>query len=187
MVTEKIDGGNTCLYNGEVYARSVASPCHEGWMGMVRKHHGWKTTNQPGWAGHAYYGEDIFGIHSIEYEAVPENETFRLFAVRQVEDHDFWCAWSTVEDTAKLMEVPVVPVLFRGVFYSEDDITTFFREELSKPSGLGGEREGFVMRLETGFTDFRSSVCKYVRPNHVQTDQHWRRNWKTCKLTPETE
>jgi hypothetical protein len=186
VVTEKIDGGNTCLYNGEVYARSVASPCREGWMGMVRKHHGWKT-NQVEWRDCAYYGEDIFGVHSIEYEPVSEAETFRLFASREVPDggcwsQDFWHSWSSVETTAALMEVPLVPVLFRGVFYSMEDITAFFQEELLKPSSLGGEREGFVMRLEGGFADFRSSVCKYVRPNHVQTDQHWRRNWKTCKL-----
>ena len=184
VVTEKIDGGNTCLYNGEVYARSVAAPGREGWMGMVRKHHGWKTGNFP---NYAFYGEDIFGIHSIEYDAVPENETFGLFAVRQICDMDFWCSWSTVVDHAKDLMVQTVPVIFRGVFYSQDDITSFFLDELSKPSGLGGDREGFVMRLETGFTDFRDSVCKYVRPNHVQTDQHWRRNWKTCKLTSEIE
>jgi len=183
VVTEKIDGGNTCLYDGEVYARSVAAPCREGWMGMVRKHHGWKTNNAH--AGFAYYGEDIFGIHSIEYEPVREEDTFRLFAVRQTEDADYWCSWSTVEDTAKELDVPVVPVLFRGVFHSMKDVTSFFETELPKPSGIGGDREGFVMRLESGFTDFRSSVCKYVRPNHVQTDQHWRRNWQPCKLIGE--
>ena len=185
VVTEKIDGGNTCLFNGEVYARSVAAPCREGWMGMVRKHHGWKTNAAT--PGFAYYGEDIFGIHSIEYEAVREEDTFRLFAVRQINDADYWCSWSTVEDMAKKLDVPLVPVLFRGVFHSMEDVTSFFKEELGKPSGIGGEREGFVMRHEMGFhhDDFNSSICKYVRPNHVQTDQHWRRNWQPCKLVGE--
>jgi len=78
----------------------------------------------------------------------------------------------------------VAPVIFRGVFYSVEDITDFFREELQKPSCIGGDREGFVMRHEFGFmhNEFNKSVCKYVRPNHVQTDQHWRRNWQPCKL-----
>lgn len=155
-------------------------------MGMVRKHHGWKTSD-PRHMTIAHYGEDIFGIHSIEYEPVREEDTFRLFAVRQTVDFDWWCSWSIVEDVAKELGVLVAPVLFRGVFHSAKDITKFFRDELGKPSGIGGEREGFVMRHEYGFhnDDFRSSVCKYVRPNHVQTDQHWRRHWRTCPLTGE--
>jgi len=185
VVTEKIDGGNTCLYSGEVYARSVAAPCRNGWMGMVRKHHGWKT-NGTRFEDYAYYGEDTFGIHSIEYEPVREEDTFRLFAVRQT-SQNYWCSWSTVEDTAKELDIRLAPVIFRGVFYSQEDITKFFRDELGKPSGIGGEREGFVMRTEMGFmhSDFSRSVCKYVRPNHVQTDQHWRRNWQSCKLIGE--
>ena len=182
VVTEKIDGGNTCLYRGEVYARSVASPCREGWMGMVRKHHGWKTSGSR-FSDYAYYGEDIFGIHSIEYEPVREEDTYHLFAVRQT-SQDYWCSWSTVEDAARELDMKVAPVIFRGVLYSVEDITDFFREELQKPSCIGGDREGFVMRHEFGFmhNEFNKSVCKYVRPNHVQTDQHWRRNWQPCKL-----
>lgn len=186
VITEKIDGGNTCLFNGEVYARSVAAPCREGWMGMVRKHHGWKTQN-PTLADMAHYGEDIFGIHSIEYEPVREEDTFSLFAVRHTTVTDFWCSWNEVESYAAQLEVPTAALLFRGVFDSAKDITEWFREELGKPSGLGGEREGFVMRHEVGFhnDDFRRKVCKYVRPHHVQTDQHWRRHWRTCPLIGE--
>ena len=25
-------------------------------------------------------------------------------------------------------------------------------------------------------------VCKWVRPNHVQTNEHWTRNWKKAEL-----
>lgn len=182
VITEKIDGGNTCLFNGEVYARSVASPCHNAWMGMVRKHHAWKTHGSR-FEDYAYYGEDIFGIHSIEYEPVREQDTYYLFAVRQT-SQDYWCSWSTVEDAANELDIKIAPTVFRGVFHSQEDITEFFREERQKPSFIGGEREGFVMRHEMGFfnRDFRRSVCKYVRPNHVQTDVHWRRNWQPCKL-----
>jgi len=42
-------------------------------------------------------------------------------------------------------------------------------------SQLGGEREGYVVRLASNFhyRAFRQSVAKYVRKNHVQTDDHW--------------
>lgn len=40
VMTEKIDGGNTLLFNGDVYARSVLTPANDGWFAMVKKHHG---------------------------------------------------------------------------------------------------------------------------------------------------
>jgi hypothetical protein len=178
VITEKVDGGNTCLSQGEVFARSVAAPSTAGWMAMVKKHHGWKFLHQD--HNLTIYGEDIYGIHSIEYEPVQEDQTFRVFAVR---DLDYFMSWNAVDDIAKQYSMLTVPVLFRGVFYSIEDITKFFREELPKPSKLGGQREGFVMRTELGFDSesFSDMVCKYVRPNHVQTDQHWTRNWKPCQ------
>ena len=78
MVTEKLDGGNTLLHKGEVYGRSVSAPSVGKWMAMVRKHHAWKVTEPEIFL----YGEDIYGVHSIEYDPVPENETFYAFALR---------------------------------------------------------------------------------------------------------
>jgi hypothetical protein len=35
--------------------------------------------------------------------------------------------------------------------------------------------EGYVVRVTGGFlrSEFHSKVAKYVRKNHIQTDQHW--------------
>ncbi|MCY4653602.1 MAG: hypothetical protein OXC95_10620, partial [Dehalococcoidia bacterium] len=60
-VTEKLDGGNTLLHAGKVYARSVSTPSDAKWMAMVKKHHAWKVTEP----GVYLYGEDIYGVHSI--------------------------------------------------------------------------------------------------------------------------
>ena len=79
VVTEKLDGGNTLLFRGRVYARSVAAPAPGKWMAMVKKHHAWKVTEPDV----LLYGEDIYGVHSIEYDAVPEHETFYAFALRR--------------------------------------------------------------------------------------------------------
>lgn len=37
------------------------------------------------------------------------------------------------------------------------------------------ETEGYVMRPADAFKldDFNNNVVKWVRPNHVQTDEHW--------------
>jgi hypothetical protein len=55
---------------------------------------------------------------------------------------------------------------------------------MKAPSALGGIREGFVVRTEASFMedDFGQNVLKYVRANHVQTDEHWTRNWRKAQL-----
>lgn len=182
VVTEKYDGGNTCLFMGEVYARSVQAPSHDGWMAMVRKHHAWKSVNKK---FDVFYGEDIYGIHSIEYDAVMENETFYLFAHRLTNDtKDLFSSWDDTIDAAKDLEVKMVPELFRGTFTSVDEITKFFKTQLVMPSVLGPNREGCVMRIVDQFDadEFPKAVCKYVRENHVQTDEHWRKNWQPCEI-----
>lgn len=30
--------------------------------------------------------------------------------------------------------------------------------------------------------DFAENVMKWVRKDHVQTDEHWTRNWKKAKI-----
>ena len=177
VVTEKLDGGNTMLHRGKVYARSTSAPSTAKWFAMVKKHHAWKTH----WSEDYLYGEDIYGVHSIEYDPVVEWETFYAFALRRgrvfVSFTDLWLH-------CKEHLIPVVPVLHEGVFGSAEEIDEFFAAAHEEPSELGGEREGVVMRTADAFfaDDFASNVCKSVRPDHVQTDEHWTRNWKPCRL-----
>ena len=46
------------------------------------------------------------------------------------------------------------------------------------------EVEGFVVRNVDSFAyeDFSKNVAKYVRKNHVQTDEHWTKNWQPNKV-----
>ena len=178
MVTEKLDGSSTLLHQGAVYGRSVAKPTSAKWMAMVKKHHAWKVTDHQTFL----YGEDIYGVHSIEYGPVPENETFYAFALR--DGNDRFSSFGTLVDFAWQREIPVVPALFEGVFQSENALHSFVEESHAEPSALGGEREGVVIRLARSFpaSEFRRSVCKSVRAGHVQTDEHWTRNWRPCRL-----
>ena len=178
VATEKLDGGNTLLRAGQVYARSVAAPSVDKWMAMVKKHHAWKVQEPDVYL----YGEDIYGVHSIEYDPVPEQETFRAFALRDREGA--FASFADLEAYAKAREIPVVPVLFRGSFQSVGEIRAFVEQAHGEPSALGGEREGVVLRLERGFrsAEFARNVCKSVRAGHVQTDEHWSRNWRPCRI-----
>ena len=178
VVTEKLDGGNTLLHSGEVYGRSVSAPCEGKWMAMVKKHHAWKVREPDLYL----YGEDIYGVHSISYDPVPESRTFHAFALRGGDGA--FASFSKVETYAKQQGIPVVPVLFKGRFRSLAEIRAFLKRAHGEASLLGGEREGVVLRLARGFpaAEFQNSVCKSVRPGHVQSDEHWTRNWVPCKI-----
>ena len=181
-MTEKLDGGNTLLHAGRVYSRSVSVPSEAKWMAMVKKHHAWKVTESDVWL----YGEDIYGVHSIEYEPVVEQATYYAFALRRGDGT--FAAFAEVEDYARQRDIPVVPVLFRGRLESVGEIRAFLAQAHNEPSALGGEREGVVMRLAREFpaAAFQDSVCKSVRAGHVQTDEHWTRKWRPCRIIGRT-
>jgi len=179
VITEKLDGGNTCLWDGQAYARSTSSPAVAGWFVMVKKYHAWKTTKV---RDLFFYGEDLYGIHSIEYDPMKEENTYHLFAIRNTKDK--FLSWDALTGLSASYDLPVAPVCFRGTFGSIDAVTDWFIKNRPVGSSLGPEREGFVMRLAKSFPadQFSVNVCKYVRKNHVQTDEHWTRNWKPCKI-----
>ena len=178
VVTEKLDGSNVLIHRGRVYGRSVGSESTGKWMAMVKKHHAWKVTE----ADDYLHGEDIYGVHSIEYGAVGEDETFHAFALR--DSRGDFRSMSALERFAAARRIPVVPVVHRGTFASVAELRAFIEGEHAMPSALGGEREGVVVRVAEGFSrsDFARNVCKSVRKDHVQTDRHWTRNWRPCAL-----
>jgi hypothetical protein len=136
-------------------------------------------------------GEDLFGVHSIEYDPLPDS--FFLFHVldreignigkERTEGDRFW-AWPAVKTFAGIYDLQLVPVVYEGSFTSTDQITDFFMQMIKLPSKLGPVREGFVMRTAGNFAfeDFGRNVCKFVRPNHVQTDEHWSEHWKPARM-----
>ena len=178
VMTEKLDGSNILLHDGKVYGRSVSAPSEGKWMAMVKKHHAWKVTGPDVYL----YGEDIYGVHSIAYGPVPEDRTFFAFALRDATGA--FASFADVETYASRHGIPVVPVLFRGIFRSVSEIRGFLDRAHGDSSTLGGEREGVVLRLARGFpvSEFPFNVCKSVRAGHVQSDEHWTRNWTPCKI-----
>lgn len=66
------------------------------------------------------------------------------------------------------MEITPVTVLYDGIF-DEDTIRSLYNE-----NDLNSH-EGYVVRLAESFhyDDFQNSVAKFVRKNHVQTNEHW--------------
>ena len=175
VVTEKLDGENTCLKSEGVYARSHAAPTINPWARNM-----WTIWEQSknSIGDLDIFGENLYATHSIKYTNL--ESYFYIFAIR---DGDKWLSWDDVVLYAHLLDLPTVPVLQRG-FFTENDLKNLIDKTLMQGSQLGGECEGIVCRQAKSFeTDyFSENVLKYVRKNHVKTDEHWTRHWQRAKL-----
>ena len=132
------------------------------------------------------YGENLFGEHSIHYDRLPSY--YHIFAVRDDERY-IWMGWDDVKTYADILHLPTVPELWRGVVNTEEELKALVDKFVTEPSVYGPTREGVVIRTAGEFPidEFSTHVCKWVRPNHVQTDEHWTKNWKRAKLEWENE
>ncbi|MEH0153772.1 RNA ligase family protein [Limibacter armeniacum] len=175
VITEKLDGENTCLKSSGVYARSHAAPTRNPWAANM-----WEIWNMvnPSLGELEIFGENLYGIHSIEYTRL--QAYFYVFAIR---DGDRWLSWDEVKFYAAMLDLPTVPVLEINHF-TEAELIKKIDQGMEQESQLGGECEGFVVRTTEGFSvdRFKHHVLKYVRQNHVKTDEHWTKNWKRARL-----
>lgn len=187
VLTEKLDGENNCMTPYGVFARSHAAPTRNPWSRNLWDYGG-LYEKVKGVIGpyEEVFGENLYGEHSIKYNRL--SHYFHIFAVRGLSNEMFhfpvFYSWDDVCLVAEMMGVPTVPLLWRGVFDSEDEVEAKINELMSQPSTYGDEKEGVVMRIADEFytDDFPKCVCKYVRANHVQTDEHWTKNWKKAEL-----
>lgn len=161
VVTEKMDGENTSIYPDFFHARSTSSLMHPS-RTFVGALHGMIGHDIPD--GFRICGENLYAKHSIHYTQL--ESYFMAFSV--------WCgenclSWDETVEWCKLLEVPTVPELYRGI-WDEEKIKTLYDPD-RKPDAM----EGYVVRLASGFKydEFAKSVSKFVRAKHVQTSEHW--------------
>lgn len=175
VMTEKLDGENTCLKTSGIYARSHAAPTKNPWS--VNMLPIWNRIKDS-LGDLNIFGENLYGVHSIEYKNL--KDFFYVFAIRE---NDKWLSWEEVKFYAEALDLLVVPEIKIGKF-TEKLIKKEIAENLLLGSRLNGECEGFVFRNINSFsvTDFSTNVLKYVRKNHIKTDEHWTKNWKKARL-----
>jgi hypothetical protein len=175
VITEKLDGENTCIKTSGVYARSHGATNRNPWAKPV-----WDIWERIGRTlGDLHlFGENLYAIHSIQYERLDHH--FFIFGIRE---NDTWLSWEAVCEYAYILDLPVAPLVSSGVF-SIQEMQTIIQQKQLHGSALGGISEGVVARRAAAFpdADFPEAVLKYVRKNHVQTDEHWIRNWKRAPL-----
>lgn len=184
VITEKLDGENIHMTQKDCYARSDGAPTRSPWSRNI-----WDPFDGLYWniksligPNEILFGENLYGEHSIHYDKL--DNYFHLFAINNGIN---WYSWDDVKSFANIIEVPYVPELWRGRIYKEEELRKIVEDLVKQPSIYGKHREGVVIRITDSFKieDFSKYVCKWVRPNHVQTDEHWTKNWKKAELNYE--
>lgn len=164
VVTEKLDGENTTLYSDHIHARSIDSKHHPS-RNWVKVLHGNIKHEIP--KGFRICGENLYAHHSIHYRNL---ETyFYVFAVYDGKD---CLSWDDTKSYAEMLGLTLAPVLYYGKYDEEKVKACFTGNSVASP---GDPQEGYVLRLAESFlwTGHSESAAKFVRANHVQTDEHW--------------
>lgn len=159
VITEKMDGENTTLYRDGLHARSLDSRHHPS-RNWVKQRHGEIAYLIPdGWR---ICGENLYAKHSIFYNTLPGY--FLMFSIWNAENACL--SWEETLWWAKHLNLHTPKVLYQGVW---DEILI---KQLHVDTEIS---EGYVVRSVDRFkyTDFVHHVAKWVRPAHVQTQQHW--------------
>lgn len=160
VITEKMDGENTSLYSNKLHARSTDSRDHPS-RHWIKTFHASIKNQIP--KDHRICGENLYAKHSIGYDHLKS-----YFYAFSIWNEDRCLNWSDTFKTCKHLNLELVPVKYIGPFDSKvlkqciDDLDT-------------KKEEGLVIRSTQSFllSTFSQHVAKYVRKNHVQTDQHW--------------
>lgn len=171
VITEKMDGSNVCLERDACFARSHAStPNHPSFDAFKALHAG--IQHNIG-VGVQVFGEWLYAKHSIAYSALPSY--LMVFGVRDLST-GLWASWEEVGMWADCLGVACAPVLALTSFTREDQLQGTVEGLAREPSKVGGDREGIVIRKagEIPDGDFATSVAKWVRKDHVQSDDHWK-------------
>jgi RNA ligase len=170
VITEKCDGSNLTYTRSSVFSRSHSGPPGHPSFHIAKATHARIAHLLSD--GVSVFCEYCYAVHSIAYEALPSYSL--VFGVRD-DVEGIWWDWDMTVMQAEALGLPTVPLLFRGVVSTEDELRSLTASLAREPSALGGPREGVVVRRAGQFSDseFSRSLGKWVRKDHVQTDEHW--------------
>ena len=159
IVTEKLDGENTTLYQDYMHARSINSRHHESRNWVKGFHSTFAHLIPNGWR---ICGENMYAVHSIEYKDLPSY--FIAFGI--FDDQNRCLSWDKFLEKCQELNLSTPNVFYSGV-WDEKKVEALTYDAKSV--------EGYVVRVAEPFhyKDFSKSVAKCVRKGHVQTETHW--------------
>jgi len=170
VVTEKLDGENTSMYPDHIHARSLDSKHHPSRTWAKTLHAQIRYDIPQGWR---LCGENVYALHSIFYRKL--DGYFYVFGI--YDDRNYCLSWDDTVEYATMLGLPTVPVLYRGPWDEEKVRACWTGDSVASPGDL---QEGYVVRVAAGFPydaqdegAFSKYTAKYVRAEHVQTDEHW--------------
>jgi hypothetical protein len=170
VYSEKLDGQNTSMTNQTIHARSETSSHHpsQSWVKQL-----YSSIQKDIPDGIQIVGENVYAKHSIYYDRL--TTFFYVFAIIDLQRRVFLSVDDTI-DYCNLLGLYYVPILHRG-----DYIPGYAPPEKSV---YGDTIEGYVIRVEEEFPvdAIQTSMAKFVRKGHVQTDEHWTKIWTPNKL-----
>lgn len=173
VISEKLDGSNISLEREGCFARSHNGPPTHSSFDYLKSFHSKIKHKIP--ENFQIFGEYVYARHSIHYTGL--SDYIYIFGFRSLEEGDepVWGSWEEVEFWAEEIGLTTVPVLYKGKFETVFDFENKVKKLCKESSLFGGDREGVVVRIERLFkeSEFERSVGKWVRKNHVQTDEHW--------------
>lgn len=163
VVTMKMDGESTSIYkDGYVHARSLDS------RGGIDRD--WVTAFAQKWCfnlldGWRVCGENLWAEHSIHYDNL--KSYFLGFSIWN--ERNICLSWEDTKEWFEILGIKRVPILHDGAF--DLGILRDIEKELDP-----NKDEGYVIRIADAFpySQFKNSIAKYVRADHVQTAKHWR-------------
>lgn len=164
VVTLKMDGEATTMYPDHIHARSINSKDHPS-RHWVKALHGSIKHDIPDTM--RICGENLFAKHSMYYDDLPS-----YFMGYSVWSPKNCLSWHATNFWLNKFGLEIVPVIWQGEWSYKNDMEKLLTSVFEP---YAGEHEGYVVRTYDGFKreDFGLYVAKYVRPNHIQTDEHW--------------
>jgi len=110
-------------------------------------------------------GENMYAKHSIFYDNLES-----YFLVFGIFEGNTCLSWNDTIEYCNMLNLKYVPTIYQGI-WNEEKIKKCFTGK----SKHGGEQEGYVVRNTHEFhtDEFKQNIAKFVRRNHVKTDNNW--------------
>jgi hypothetical protein len=171
VATIKMDGENTTMYPDHIHARSLDSRHHESRSYVKQLHSRIKHDIPKGWR---ICGENMYAVHSIKYDSLED-----YFLVFSIWDSDNEClTWKDTVQYSRELGLKTVPTIMPISNIAYDKRSYFIitdPDNILVDTNVLANQEGFVIRNVDSFrySNFSKNMAKWVRVNHIQTDQHW--------------
>lgn len=161
VVTVKMDGENTTMYNDYIHSRSLNDKPHwsKSW---IKNFHAVICNDIP--ESYRLVVENLYAKHSIHYKNLRDY----CYGI-SIWENLKCLAWNDTVDYFQLLGINTPEILYQGT-WDKNIIESLYSKIVN-----GDECEGYVVRVSDSFhyKDFSKCVAKFVRKNHITSENHW--------------